>query len=407
MTDDRRTRREGGIGTGLMLILAAAAGLSAANLYYAQPLLNTIAETFHVGTATAGLIVTLSQIGYAIGLALVVPAGDIVQRRALSCVLLVGTAGALAFSAVAPGIGMLIGLAGLVGLGSVAAQVLVPLAASLADDRNRGHVVGTVMTGLLLGILLARTISGFVAGALGWRAIYWLAAIIALLLALLLFRVLPAETERVAVRYPALLRSMGTLLRREPLLRQRMLYGTLSFAAFSVLWTTVAFMLAAPPYSYGDAVIGLFGLVGAAGALSANVAGRFVDRGFGNLTTTVFATGIALSFGLIYLGHQSLVALILGILVLDIGVSGLQVTNQSLTYRLDAAARSRITAVYMTAYFVGGSLGSAVASVLYEPAGWAGISILGAVLGFTILSIHLLMHLRSRQESSVRSVTQG
>lgn len=380
---------------GLVLVLSAAAGLSAANLYYAQPLLHTIANAFEVGSGTAGLIVTLSQIGYAIGLALVVPAGDIVQRRMLSFLLLMGTSVALVASALTPGIGVLIGLAALIGLGSVAAQVLVPMAASLASDGDRGRVVGNVMTGLLLGVLLARTLSGILADVVGWRGVYGIAAGIALVLGITLLKALPADGKRSQLSYPQLLGSTVALFQHEPLLRRRMLYGFLSFASFSVLWTTLAFMLAAPPYGYGDAVIGLFGLVGAAGALCANFAGRFVDRGLGTLTTTVFAVMIAGSFGLIYMGHTSLFALLIGILILDIGVSGLQITNQSYIYELAPDARSRITANYMTAYFVGGAVGSAVASALYERAGWGGICMLGAVLGIGIVASHVVSQFRA------------
>lgn len=403
--DDPRTQP--GIDPRLVLILAIAAGLSAANLYYAQPLLHTIANAFGVRSGTAGLIVTLSQIGYAIGLALVVPAGDILQRRTLSCILLVCTAIALAASAMTQSIGMLIGLAVLIGIGSVAAQVLVPMAASLASDGNRGRVVGHVMTGLLLGVLLGRTLSGMLAEIVGWRGVYWIAAAIALLLGITLLKVLPADDKRSSLRYPHLLKSMATLFRSEPLLRRRMLFGFLSFASFSVLWTTLAFMLAAPPYSYGDAKIGLFGLVGAAGALCANVAGRFVDLGHGNLTTTIFAAMIASSFGLIYLGHTSLGSLLIGILVLDIGVAGLQITNQSYIYQLAADARSRITATYMTAYFVGGATGSAIASVVYEDAGWTGVCISGMLLGTGILGAHLVSQLRAYRSPVVEAARQG
>jgi predicted MFS family arabinose efflux permease len=389
-----------GISSELVLILAVASGLSAANLYYAQPLLHTIADVFNAGTGTAGLIVTFTQIGYALGLVLLVPLGDILQRRRLTFVLLTGTSAMLALSAMAPDIPVLIGLAAMIGLGSVAAQVLVPMAASLATDETRGQVVGSVMTGLLLGVLLARTVSGIVADALGWRAVYWLAAVVALALAITLLRVLPPDAERTSLRYPALIRSIGTLIRKEPVLRQRMLFAALCFASFSAVWTTIAFLLASPPYEYGDSVIGLFGLVGAAGAVSANRAGRFVDRGWGNLTTGLFAAGIAVSFGLIYLGGHSLAALIAGILLVDIAVSGLQVTNQSVIYRLAPEARSRITASYITAYFIGGASGSAIASMIYDSSlGWGGVCAMGAALGTAIVIAHLVFLNRASGET--------
>jgi predicted MFS family arabinose efflux permease len=373
------------------MLLAAASGLSAANLYYAQPLLHTIAGVFGIGSGTAGLIVTFTQIGYAIGLMLLVPLGDMVQRRQLTFVLLTGTAIVLALSAMAPTIGILIGLAALIGLGSVAAQVLVPMAASLANDESRGQVVGTVMTGLLVGILLARTVSGLVGDALGWRAVYWLAAVVALGLAIVLRQRLPVDRDRTVIAYPALIRSIFTLVRNEPVLRQRMLFAGLMFAAFSAVWTTMAFLLAADPYGYSDSVIGLFGLVGAAGALSANRAGRFVDRGHGQLTTGIFAAGIAVSFVFLWWGGTSLAALIIGILLIDVALSGLQVTNQSVIYQLAPDARSRITASYITTYFVGGALGSAIAGVIYESgAGWSGVCVMGGVLGAAILAAHLI-----------------
>ena len=384
---------QSGINPGLVFLLAVASGLSAANLYYPQPLLNTISETFDVGAPTAGLVVTLTQIGYAIGLVLLVPLGDILQRRKLTFFLLAGASVMLALSAVAPSVEILIALAALIGLGSVAAQVLVPMAASLANDETRGRVVGSVMTGLATGVLLARTVSGAVADAFGWRAVYWLASAISIALAFTLLRKLPVDPHRTTLSYPALIKSIGTLIRREPVLRQRMLFAALSFAAFSALWTTLAFLLSDPPYEYNDTVIGLFGLVGAAGALSANRAGIFVDRGWGHITTGIFAGGIAISYVFIYWGGTSVVALIVGILLVDIAISGLQVTNQSYIYQLAPDSRSRITASYITAYFFGGAIGSAVAATIYDSSlGWAGVCVMGGVLGTMILVAHIVFH---------------
>jgi predicted MFS family arabinose efflux permease len=368
--------------------------MSVANLYYAQPLLHTIAGTFGAGPGTTGLIVTVSQAGYALGLALVVPAGDILQRRTLVLCLLILTAAALVGSALAPGIGLLIGVALIVGLGSVAAQILVPLAASLADDNSRGRVVGTVMSGLLLGILLARTLSGVIAGAAGWRAVYWTAAGLVLILAATLRTTLPADPERPRLSYGSVLRSTVALYFTEPILRRRMLLGSLGFAAFSVFWTTVAFLLAGAPYHYGEITIGLFGLVGAAGALCATLAGRAADRGYTNVTTLIFSAAIALSFLPLYLGRTSLSALIIGIVLLDIGVQGLQVTNQSTIYRLSAQARSRITAAYMVIYFIGGAVGSAVAGSVYASGGWGRVCLLGALFGAATVGVELFYRTR-------------
>ncbi len=369
----------------MVLLLAVACGLSVANLYYAQPLLHTIASSFGVGSGTAGLVVTLGQIGYAIGLALLVPVGDLVSPRRLVPIVLSGTAAALVASALAPTIGALIAAALLVGLGSVAAQILVPLAANLADDDHRGQVVGKVMSGLLIGILLARTLAGFVAATGSWRSIYWVAAVLMTALALVLAKALPPVVHQSKLSYGSLLKSTVHLLASEPLLQRRCLFGALGMAAFSVFWTTMAFLLASPPYSYSDEVIGLFGLVGAAGALCANLAGRSVDRGHGRLATSVFTAAIAVSFAPIAAGRTSVGWLIVGIVVLDIGVQGLQVTNQSIIYTVAPLARSRITSAYMVCYFTGGAIGSAVAAMTYDTAGWNGICWLGVAIGAAAL----------------------
>ena len=369
------------IGTATVWLLAAACGISVANLYYPQPILHTVAAALGTSSGTAGLVVTSSQVGYALGLALLVPVGDIFNRRRLVPVVLVSTAVAMAASAVAPGIGVLIALALIAGTGSVVAQVLVPLAASLASDERRGRVVGTVMTGLLLGVLLARTLSGLVAGLGSWRAVYVMGAGLLLVLAAVLARRLPDDGRRPAIGYASLLRSTVTLFAGEPLLRRRALFGGLGFAAFSVFWTTSAFLLAGAPYHYGDTVIGLFGLVGAGGALCAQAAGRLADRGLTRMTTGAFAALVALSFLPIWWGRTSLAWLVVGIVVLDVGVQGLQVTNQSLIYKLAPDSRSRVNSAYMVCYFAGGAAGSAVASVLYSSGGWTAVCALGAIIG--------------------------
>jgi len=370
-----------GISAGLTLTIATACGISVANLYYAQPLLHTIAGDFGVGSGPAGLLITLSQIGYALGLAFVVPAGDLLARRRLVPVLLVATAAAMTASALAPDLAVLVGLALAVGVGAVGAQILVPLAAGLADEQSRGRVVGTVMSGLLLGILLARTASGLVAGATSWRVVYGAGAALVLVMAVLLARVLPGEPQRPHLTYLGVLRSTAQLFAQQPLLRRRSLLGALGFAAFSVFWTTIAFLLAGPPYRYSDPVIGLFGLVGAAGALCATFAGNVADRGRTRAASTTFAALAAASFLPIYLGRHSLLLLIVGIVLLDIGVQGLQVINQSLIYRIGPAVRSRVNSAYMVSYFIGGAVGSAVASSVYAGAGWRGVCIVGGAVG--------------------------
>lgn len=383
------TQRKTGLSRGLILLFAVACGLSVANLYYAQTVLGSIGKSFHSGSATVGLTVTLAQVGYALGLALLVPVGDIVARRKLVPAVLLLCAVGLVASALAPNVGVLVAVAALVGLGSVAAQLLVPMAASLSLDHERGRVVGTVMSGLLMGILLARTISGIIAELSSWRVVYVAAAIMIVALSLLLWRLLPSETERPRVTYGTLLRSTVHFFLTEPFLRVRSLFGALAFCVFSIFWTTMAFLLSGAPYHYNDLTIGLFGLVGAAGALCANFAGRWADRRWTKQTTLVFSALLPLSFIPLWVGRHNLGMLIVGIILLDIGVQGLQVTNQSLIYRLAPHARSRINSVYMVSYFVGGALGSYVGSLVYEHSHWAGVSILGAAVGAvaTVLAI--------------------
>ena len=375
------TSRRTGMSQALIVLFAVSCGVSVANLYYAQPVLHDIARSFGTSSGTAGLVVTFAQIGYAAGLALLVPLGDLLTRRWLVPTVLLFTAAGLVVSAAAPDIGVLIAVGLIVGAGSVAAQILVPMAASLADEEHRGHVVGVVMSGLLLGILLARTVSGIVAQASSWRVVYVMAAGMTALLAVVLARRLPGEVERPRIGYGTLLRSAARLLVTEALLRRRALFGALGFAAFSVFWTTMAFLLSGAPYHYNDLTIGLFGLVGASGALIANFAGRWADRGWTRTTTLVFAGLVLVSFLPLWWGRHDLAMLIVGILLLDVGVQGLQVTNQSLIYRLAPDARSRINSAYMVCYFAGGAIGSAIGSSAYQSHRWAGVCVLGGAIG--------------------------
>jgi predicted MFS family arabinose efflux permease len=305
------------------------------------------------------------------------PLGDLFERRRLITTLAVVTALGLAAAALAPSVGWFMAAAGLVGVTSVMAQILVPFAATLSPDAERGRVVGTVMSGLLIGILLARTVSGLVAGVAGYRAVYWIAAAMMLALAVVLYLKLPRYQERTGLSYPGLLKSVLVIARQEPVLRRRALYGALSFAAFSVLWTTLAFLLSRPPYGYGEATIGLFGLAGAAGALTATLVGRFTDRGWARALTGGSALLLLAGYLLLWRGGVSLAALLAGVVVLDIGSNGIHVSNQSEIYRLQPKARSRINAFYMTSCFVGAAGGSAAAAFVYDRWKWDGVCLLG------------------------------
>jgi predicted MFS family arabinose efflux permease len=380
---------ERGIGRGLVLLLAVACGAAVANLYYAQPLLSTLAHAFGVSDGTAGLLVTFSQVGYVIGLALLVPLGDLLERRRLitATVLLVVVADGL--TAAAPSFGVFAALLLLAGVAATVAQIVVPMASHLARESERGRVVGTVMSGLLIGILLARTASGLIAAAFGWRTVFVVAAAVMLVLDVALLRALPDVEPTSELGYGAALRSVLTLVRREPVLRQRMVLGALAFGCFSVLWTSLSFLLSAAPFHYGNATIGLFGLAGAAGASIAPLAGRLHDAGRGRLAATATILVLLGSWGLLALGHRSVVVLIAGIIALDLGVQGLHISNQSTIYGLHGEARSRLTTAYMVAYFLGGAALSAASSEVYAAAGWSGVCALGA--GTAVLALAFWM----------------
>lgn len=358
--------------------MAIATGVTVANIYYAQPLLDTLAKAFDVPIHTAGLIVTVTQLGYAAGLMFLVPLGDMIERRRLVVTVTLLTSMALVGAALAPSIELFFAASLAIGVTSVVVQILVPFAAHLAADHARGRVVGRVMSGLLLGILLARTVSGLMSDAFGWRSMFWLAAGVMLIQAAVLARVLPRDPGKAQVSYPALLRSVLHLLRDEPVLRRRIVYGFCVFASFSALWTALPFLLAAPPFGYSLARIGAFGLLGVAGAMAASFAGHLHDHGYARIATGGFIALVMLAFALMGLFPHALAALVVGIVVLDLGVQGTQILNQSAIYQLSPEARSRLTTAYMTCYFAGGAAGSAGAAYAYSLAGWAGVSWVGA-----------------------------
>jgi predicted MFS family arabinose efflux permease len=384
-TVDRPRSEEAQLGAGiprrLVWLLAVATGASAANLYYAQPLLDTLRHAFSVSDATVGLLVTIAQLGYVVGLALVVPLGDLFERRSLIVITTLITAVGMAACALAPGFAVFAVATAVAGVSSVTAQVIVPMSSSMARPHERGAVVGTVMSGLLIGILLARTFSGIIASALGWRVVFWIAAAGMLVLAATLRRALPRVPRTTDLRYGQVLRSVLALVRDEPVLRHRMLLGALSFGCFSTLWTSLSFLLSAAPFHYGNAVIGLFGLAGVAGAVAATAVGRLADRGHGAAATTSTLVVMTLSFAVLYVARHSAAGLVGGILLLDLGVQGAHISNQHAIYSLAPEARSRLTTAYMVSYFVGGAALSAITSALYASAGWAGVCVIGGATG--------------------------
>lgn len=388
-----------GLSPALIALMSVATGLAVASNYYAQPLLDTIAHAFSLTPNQAGFIVTAAQLGYAAGLLFLVPLGDMFERRALIVLMTLLSAGGMLITASSSSLGLMILGTALTGLFSVVAQILVPLAATLATPDKRGKVVGTIMSGLLLGILLARTVAGLLASLGGWRTVYWAASVLMVLMALALWRGLPKIKQENHLNYLQLLGSVFALFARDKLLRTRAMLGCLSFANFSILWTSMAFLLASPPFQFSEATIGLFGLVGAAGALGARQAGGLADRGHSHLTTTGGLILLLLSWVAIWLGHSSVIALVIGIIVLDLTVQGVHITNQTVIYRVKPDARNRLTAGYMTSYFIGGAAGSLISASAWQHAGWTGVCLAGSVLAL----LNLLVWRRGfhRQEAAM------
>ena len=370
----------------VVLLFAVACGLAVGNVYYAQPLLDAMAEAFSMSPATIGIVITLTQIGYGIGLVLLVPLGDLLNRRRLIVTQTLLLAAALLMIALAPSSAWLLLGMTLTGLLAVVTQVLVAYAATLAIPAQRGRVVGVVTSGIVVGILLARTIAGAMADLAGWRAIYLLSAGLTLLMALLLLRVLPKdEAAQPASRYGALIASVFSLFGQEPVLRQRAILALLTFASAMVLWTPMVLPLAAPPLSLSHSEIGLFGLAGAAGALAAARAGHLADRGLGQWVSGLSLLLMLASWLPIALTQSSLWALLLGVITLDLGLQAVHVTSQSMIYSVRPETQSRLTAGYMLFYSIGSALGSITSTAMYAWAGWTGVCLLGAAINAVAL----------------------
>ncbi|VWB26604.1 major facilitator transporter [Burkholderia lata] len=361
------------------LLFATTAGFAVANVYYAQPLLDTLAHQFDISRAAIGGVMTITSICYGLGLVLLVPLGDLWDRRRMILIQSVVCALALLSIATATRASVLFAGMALIGFLSVVTQVLVSFAAGLAKPAERGQVVGTVTSGIVLGILLARTFSGAIADLAGWRAVYFTSAGVMLLLAVVLSRVLPHHRlPGVAEPYPRLIASVFALFVQERVLRVRAFIAFLHFAAAMTLWTPMVLPLSAPPLSLSHTEIGLFGLAGAAGALGAARAGRLADRGFAQWTSGIGLALMLMSWLPTALMRHSLVALVVGVIAFDLGLQAVHVTNQSLIYGMRPDARSRLTAGYMLFYAAGCACGSIASTAVYARFGWAGVCTLGA-----------------------------
>ncbi len=376
--------------TPLVFLMALAIGIIVANLYYLQPLLHQVKGDFHVGTVATAALITLVQLGYAAGLAFVVPLGDIMARRRLIVTIFLIAAVAMLAGSLEHNFVLFAMLTVVIGLTSTGGHVILPFAADLADEGQRGRVVARLMSGLLLGVLLSRTFSGIVAQGVGWRGVYVIAAGVLVVTAGVLSRVLPGEPTRARIRYVALVADAFRSLATYRELRRRAWIGATSFAAFSVLWSTLAFQLSGAPFNYSNVEIGLFGLLGVGGVLAANVAGSQADRRRSREMTIIAAFTIGLSYALMWVGHDDVWLLMVAIFALDAGMQGMQITNQAIIFTLNPDKRSRINSAYMVCYFVGGAFGSLAAGVTYAHFAWSGVCVLGMVLAVMIVVPALL-----------------
>ncbi|MGW3462473.1 MFS transporter [Streptomyces olivaceoviridis] len=384
----------------LVALLAVASGTTVANLYYAQPLLSSLRDVFHISTATAGTLITLTQVGYVIGMLFLVPLGDRLEKRGLITILLTVTTLAQVAAGLATGFPMLLAASLISGATSVVAQILVPFAASLAPDHARGRIVGRVMSGLLTGILLSRTLSSLVSDAAGWRVVYLGSAVLMALLAVALRAALPRHAPTTAVPYHHVLRSTAALLRRHPALLRRGLYQAAMFGAFSAFWTTVSYVLTGPRFHYSPVGVGLFALVGAAGAAIAPLAGHWADRELARPMTGLAFAVAAVAFAVAGFGQHSIVLLALAAILIDMAVQTTLILGQHTVYQLDASARARLNSAFIATFFLGGALGSQLGSIAYRAGGWGAVSILGAALPLPALLYWLTEHRAARRKTA-------
>jgi len=389
---------------GLVLLFAAASGLSVANVYYAQPLLDALARDFAIGSAAVGGVVTATQAGCALALLLLVPLGDRLERRRLMIAQLLALACALAVVSLARSVPvLLIGMLGTGLLGTAMTQGLIAYAAAASAPHERGRVVGAAGSGVFIGLLLARVFAGCVSDMAGWRAVYGCSAAIMLALAVPLWRRLP--TLRAAPRamsYPQLIVSMLTLLRSDRMLQIRGVLALLMFATLSIFWSALVLPLSASPYNFSHTMIGAFGLAGAAGALAAARAGQWSDRGWAQRASAAALALLLLAWWPLSMPGHSLGALVIGIVLLDVGGQALHVTNQSLIFRSSAQSHSRLVSLYMLFYAVGSGLGAIGTTATYALAGWHGVCILGAAVSMLAL-VFWAVTVRSMPEAIARA----
>lgn len=361
----------------LILIMSVASGLTVANIYYIQPLLAGIAQYYHVTQGYSGLLATLTQIGYALGLLLILPLADILEKRRLVLTMLLGAAISLLLLFFSPTITIALFASFGIGFCSVIPQLLIPFAAQLANPKERGKIIGSIMSGLLIGILLSRVVSGFIGRYMMWKNIYFIAAFCMLLLWVALRFILPKSYGDSKIKYIDSLKSMIVLIRQFPALREASVVGAMVFLAFSAFWTALTFLLQSSSYHMGTDVAGLFGLVGVVGALFSPWAGKISDKKGARFTVGINIVVIIAAYIVFGIWGFQLCGLIVGVILLDLGVQSCNVSNQTRIHQLSEEARNRITSVYMVSYFLGGALGSWLGTVSFQRFGWIGVCFIG------------------------------
>ncbi|QQL48329.1 MFS transporter [Mucilaginibacter ginkgonis] len=374
----------------LLWLMTITTAIVVGNIYYSQPLLGDIAKDLHINNSKAGQVSMFTQIGYATGLLFIIPLGDMFRRKRLMLIDLAVVTVSLIGVATATNIYVLFITSFLVGLTTVIPQLLIPMVAHLAKPEERGKKIGFIMSGLLIGILLSRTLSGFVGEHFGWRAIFYAAAVMMVIIWLLIYWKLPEVAPTYAGTYSDLMKSLKDLFIAEPKLRLASFRGALLFAAFSAFWSTLVFLLKQPPLNQGSAVAGAFGLVGAFGALAAGLMGRLSDKVDAFKLSAFTILMVTVSFIVYYFSSASIAGLIIGVILMDIGVQATHISNQAIIFALNPDARNRINTIYMVSYFVGGSAGTFAASLVWGGFGWAGVCGIGTILSVIVLFVHLV-----------------
>ncbi len=374
--------------------MAIATGLIVANLYYCQPLIILIAKEFAIPEDQAGTITYLTQAGYAIGMFFMVPLGDKLERKKQIQITTLAAVVALIIAATASNFRMLQIASFLIGAASIVPQLILPLSASLASPEQRGKVIGTVMSGLLVGILISRTVSGFIGAWLGWRGMFWIAAVLCLLIVLVIQKKFPVNKPDFKGTYGELLQSLFSLIKTQPMLREATLINALSFAQFGAFWTTMVLLLSGDPFHFNSATIGLFGIVGASGALAAPLVGKLGDKGNPRVVIGYGCLLLLISFIVFYFSSESMIGIMIGIVFIDVGLQSVHISNQTRVYSLLPEARNRMNTVYMSFSFLGTALGSAFGLWLWNFGKWHAFSIGGAMLSVASIVIYALTYKR-------------